>query len=296
MPNDMLHTATTRELYRTPAPDLSPDVFKLDMVDRGEMDAAQQQAWASDQITATVERFREKAEHASRNAPALVATSDATACRADLSAAIQDWAIAREAARVAGAAYARAQNLVAMADGRLADFVGLADKITAWRANAIRDGRDDEPLPHDLARMQAEAGTAADRCAELRRAMMALQADSIAANATLAAADHQRATLAAQVILGEMDRLAAAIAAIDARAQALREALYSAAACHLIVPGASPIIAASRQAATVLSREPSPLSVDHEFNRNLKAWHAALMLDSTATLADVTDAAAPAAA
>ena len=215
--------------------------------------------------------------------PPPVARPDVTASRAELSEAVRQWAAAREACRLAEAAHCRAQNLVAGADGRLADFAGLDARITTWRANAIRDGRDDEPLPHDLARMQRDAGTAADRCSELRRAMMALQADAIAANATLTAADQKRATLAARVVLGEMDRIADALAAMDAKAVALRKALYSAAACYLIVPGASPpVIAISPKARDTLLREPLQLSVDHEFNRELRDWHAALMRNSEA--------------
>ena len=98
-----------------------------------------------------------------------------------------------------------------------------------------------------------------------------------------AAADHKRATLAARVVLGEMDRIADALAAMDAKAVALREALYSAAACYLIVPGASPpVIAISPKARDTLLREPLQLSVDHEFNRELRDWHAALMRNSEA--------------
>lgn len=288
--------AMPAELYRSPDPDRPREVAALEHEHRREpLTDAEQQAWTERTVAETHDAFTAKAVRAAAAVPPAVPPPDATACRAELSGAIRAWSAAHDAARLADEAVLRAQNLVAAADGRLADFRGLSARITKWRADAIRRGAGDATLPTDLARMQAEAGTAADRDSELREAMGQLQTEAAAAHARLEDANHQRAMLAARVVLAEMDRLADALAVLDAKAAALRECLHSAAAAFLIVPGSPPVTALSPRALETLLHVPSQLAVDREFNHALQAWHAALLDDSQARFggcdADAADAA-----
>ena len=281
------------ELYRSPDANPPHDVIPLNLEAR-EWSEAEQIAFAEKAVALNCDTHNAKAAAAAAGAlPPPVGALDVAAARATLRAAIQDYAQKHELAKRADEAVDRANDKVAECDGQLEDYKSLDARITAFHADAIRRGTNDA-LPCDLERQQAERGRIIDRLCAVRHAADLLKREAKAAHDLVGAADVKRSVAAVAVISAEMDKLAESLAAIEARAQELREALSTAAATWLPIPNRKTVPALSSKASNILTAASPPLVSDPEFAAAIRNYHSRLTNDSEAQLEadDVNDAAA----
>lgn len=280
------------ELYRSPAVDVPLDVARLEIHRVEHLETEEQQVeWAKHNLPDNTALYRAAADRAATaTPPPPAARPDLATARAQLRSAISEYAELHEAHQRADASVMRAQERVNISDGLLSDYRDLEGKVTAWYADAVRSGSDDE-LPYDLRRQLEERGRILDRNSALRKALLQLQSEAAEAKASMEHADTKRGAAAAMVVLATMDGLASELAELDARSNAIRQQLNTASASLLAVPNAALAPSLGGKAVNVLLQQRPTLVVDTTFSRALRGWHQRLMsdLDSVLEEADAVD-------
>jgi DNA repair ATPase RecN len=205
-----------------------------------------------------------------------------------LRAAISEHQRLAAIATTAGDNLARVQQRIDQAESELASVSDLDQRVTAWNADQIRQGLDDEP-PYELTAAQRERSRLMDRIDTARTVQRSLQAEATAAQQELQQAAEQCALRASYVVLASADLLADELQRLEVRTSILRMQLTTAAATWLAFPGGTTnALGLSVKARDILMRSHEPPQPNASYSTDLRNWFARLQSDPDATLTDVS--------
>lgn len=134
------------------------------------------------------------------------ASSAEAAPREKLAAAIESRKAAEAALKNAAEAHARAKVVIDQCEAELEHFAGLDRKIDRARAELIKEGRPEAPLPLDLVRHREQRDALNQRAMETRGALGVLNAEHETAKQTLAEVEQAARIAAWEVIASEAGR------------------------------------------------------------------------------------------